>query len=292
MIVAGGGAGTLRAIAEGLCRSDSRPPDPDHVCAAPLRLGSGNVLAKAFGVPEDPEKALQIASRNFREGRIGQSSVIRCIADGHVHHAMTLVGLGQFGRIPEDLDRWHRRFPTARRALAACLGVERLTKVEYRTAMSLRAVRCRVHRDLMEEVEIRGQNGVDRVRLLAGALASFPVKGLPFKPAHGPADPMLSGLFLADSALSLRHVLSPRDTSVSAWRVSVSEESRIVIRLLSSGSASFFLDEDPLSFRKEVCLDVSGLLGIVPGVVPTDSHVLPESPNEVRYDHPRLHSWN
>jgi hypothetical protein len=108
------------------------------------------------------------------------------------------------------------------------------------------------------------------MRLLAGAVASFPIKGLPFTPIHGPQEPLLSGFLLSDSALSSRHVFRPRAID-SARRFTVSPQEPIVIRLQSQGPAAFFLGEDPLTFQNELCIDVSCVLGIVPGAEALDS---------------------
>src|SRR5512139_3314816 len=52
-IVVGGGNGTLRAAVEGIAAALEGPGDPDRVAVAALRLGSGNVFARQFGVPAD-----------------------------------------------------------------------------------------------------------------------------------------------------------------------------------------------------------------------------------------------
>src|SRR5262245_21430295 len=49
LIVAGGGGGTLRAVIEGIHDSGNT-----GVRVGALRMGSGNLLARQFGVPRDP----------------------------------------------------------------------------------------------------------------------------------------------------------------------------------------------------------------------------------------------
>ncbi len=292
VIVSGGGAGTLRAVAEGLCGEDGRLPDPEHLCVAPLRLGSGNVLAKTFGVSQDADQALSEAAINYQRGVIGECAVIRCVVDGRVRYAMTLVGLGQFGRIPSDLAAFHYAYPRTRGNLAGALGAERLTQLEYRAAMLIRGVRCWAHPDRMETVEVRTKEETERVCLLAGAVANFPIKGLPFKPNHDPGAPRLTGYLLRSSAVSpVRLLRGGADSTVC--RFEVTEDNPVVLRLESPGPAEFFLDEDALTFQHELRIDVAGTLGIVPGVEERQStHLLvgETKTSEVGYDHARVHS--
>src|SRR6185369_10922815 len=115
LIVVGGGGGTLRAVVEGIY--DSRN---SAVCMGALRMGSGNLLARQFGAPRDPIAGLRGLLANLKAGRTTQSCVMRCetwTSSGHgeVHHGVVMGGLGQFGRIPRDLSRWHARFPRVRK---------------------------------------------------------------------------------------------------------------------------------------------------------------------------------
>src|ERR1041384_952773 len=119
VIVAGGGGGTLRAVIEGIY--DTRATERVRVGA--WRMGSGNVLAKQFGVPGDPVAGLQGLLTNLKAGRIVPCCVMRCetwtsSGESKIHHAVTLGGLGQFGRIPSDLARWHGLFPAVHKVAA------------------------------------------------------------------------------------------------------------------------------------------------------------------------------
>ena len=123
----------MRAVIEGICgqRDASTPlPGRERVRVGALRMGSGNVLAKQFGVPRDPVAGLRGLLENLKAGRTVPCCVMRCEvwkSSGHseLHHAATLGGLGQFGRIPSDLARWHARLPGLRASTARLFGIER-----------------------------------------------------------------------------------------------------------------------------------------------------------------------
>ena len=291
VILSGGGAGTLRAVVEGLCAKHGRLPDPDHICVAPLRLGSGNVLAKTFGVSKDPDQAMAIAARNVIARQIDLCSVMRCDVDGRTKFAMTLIGLGQFGRIPRDLAGWHQRFPRLRSGIARVLGVERLTQVEYRIFTAARGLQCALWPRQMETVEIETRRGCSRVGLFAGAVANFAVPGLPFTPSHGPEELALSGFILCDSVVSPLGILRDRNRIVRTFQVTPGHP--VTIRLVSPKPTPFFLDEDPMSFCHTLQIGIAGTLGIVPGTVceqfeNSSVHLESEAHHVVTH----LHTWN
>ncbi len=159
LIISGGGGGTLSAVIEGICKG-SEPgslPGPGRVRIAPLRMGSGNVLARQFGVPRNPVVGLNGIVSNLLTDRTAPCCVMRCEIDSlpEVRYAATLAGFGQFGRIPRDLAHWHRRLPRLHRLLAQRLGVERLTQIEYGLALLLRSAWCALYPKAAETVEVQ-----------------------------------------------------------------------------------------------------------------------------------------
>jgi diacylglycerol kinase family enzyme len=149
-VVAGGGGGTLRALIEAICDSGA-----STVRAGALRMGSGNVVARQFGVPRDPFLGLQGLLVNLQTGSTASCCVMRCetwtsSGKSEIHYAVTMGGLGQFGRIPSDLSRWHMRFPIVRKLGARSIGLERFNNLEYVTAFLLRSLTHRA-----EKIEIR-----------------------------------------------------------------------------------------------------------------------------------------
>jgi hypothetical protein len=278
LLIAGGGGGTLRAVIEGVCDGcePGRLPDAHRVWLAALRCGSGNVLAKQFGMPRDPLEAARCIGIGTREGRTSPCGVTRCevqAADGttEVRHAATLGGFGQFGRVPGDLARWHARLPGLRRLAAWLFGIERLTDLEYALALLARSGACALWPRLAETVEVRHGDRGETLRLLAGALLRFRLRALPFDPPGSVADAAFS-LHLIPyrgrwDAASL--VLRPRAMAQSARVFLVAPDEELEIRLTDRASAEFFLDEDPMVITRRLVLKPAGTLTFVTGQAPS-----------------------
>jgi hypothetical protein len=250
LVVAGGGGGTLRAVIEAICDTSA-----ERVRVGALRLGSGNVLAKQFGVPHDPLAGLNGLLTNLKAGRTVPCCVMRCetwtsTGSSEVHHAVTLGGLGQFGRIPSDLARWHARFAGVHKSAARSLGVERLTNVEYVLAFVVRTLLCVLFPDRAEEVEIQSHG---RFRLLSGLVMNFPIPALPFKP----------GVTVEDEALSV--YLIPLSLPPHTHRIRIEKNKPLDIRFIGPGPVELFLDEDPVTTYKQLRLGVAGSITFVPG---------------------------
>jgi diacylglycerol kinase family enzyme len=248
LIVAGGGGGTLRAVIEGIYDTHST----ERVRVGALRMGSGNVLAKQFGVPGDPIAALHGLLSNLKAGRMVPCCVMRCetwnsAGDVKVHHAVTLGGLGQFGRIPSDLARWHGRFPAVHKLAASAFGVEKLTNIEYALAFLIRYLSCVLFPIRAETVEIRGE----RFRLLAGVVMNFPIAGLPFKP----------GVTVRDEVLSIYMIPLSGHTRI----IRIDKNQQLDIRFVDRDEVELFLDEDPVTTYKQLRLEVAGSIAFVPG---------------------------
>jgi len=256
-IVVGGGGGTLRATIEGICERHVSEELPQHVRLAALRLGSGNVVAKQLDVPRDPTVALNGLLINLKAGRTVPCCVIRCetwtrSGDCVVHHGVTMGGLGQFGRIPSDLARWHARFPTLRKT-AAWFGIEKYTNVQYAVAFLIRAISCMLIRDRAEMIEIQLQNQTERFRLLSGVLLNFPIKVIPFKPDVRIEDEALSVFLIANRLIP------------HTRRIRIEKKQRFGIRFVDRECVEFFLDEDPVTTYGQVTFGVAGSIAFVPG---------------------------
>ncbi|MBI4295674.1 MAG: acylglycerol kinase family protein [Chloroflexi bacterium] len=282
LVISGGGGGTLRAVIEGLCKG-SRPdnlPPPERVRIATLRMGSGNIVAKQFGVPRDPETALRGIIANLQQDRTAPCCIMRCEvgrkdSPAAICFATAMAGFGQFGRSPGDLVRWHHRLPALRQVMARILGIEKLNTLEYSLSFAIRLFRSALLPDTCEVVEVRFGQRIESIRLLSGIVMNFPVKQLPFEPA----------VWIEDAALSFHAVPYPgrwqtllapffmKNLSKGAVQVRIEGPDELEIRLKSQDAAEFFLDEDPAVFYQTVKVKVAGTLAFVPG---PDYEWLPE----------------
>ncbi len=275
VIVVGGGSGTLRAVIEGLCEGSAAGELPGHerVRVGALRMGSGNPLARQFGVPQDAEAGLRGIIENIRAGRTAPCCVLRCEAGTpsggpEVHYAATMGGFGQFGRTPGDLARWHRLLPAPRAVAAKLVGIERLNNVEYVLAVLLRSAACAVFgSSATEVVEVRADGRKEVLPLLAGVAVNFPFEELPIDPGVGVEDEAVSIYLIpfAGRSSALRLVLTPRRLIRGALRTELRKFERVEIRLVDRDAAEFFLDEDPMTFHGWLTLEIAGSLAFVPG---------------------------
>jgi hypothetical protein len=274
LVIAGGGSGTLWAVIEGIC-AGSAPghlPGRERVRIAALRMGSGNPVAKQFGVPSVPETALKGIMANLHKNLTAPCCIMRCEVDNadsfpDIHYAATMIGFGQFGRSPGDLTRWHHRLPVLRRLMAWLLGIERLTNIEYGLSLLIRFAWCTLRPSAVEVVEVRGGVHTQSMPLLAGVVMNFPFKPLPFEP----------GVRVEDAALSLNFIRYPQRwaplfllfsrhrLAKNALQMRITDSNCVEVRLANRDSVEFFLDEDPLVFHGSVRIRVAGTLAFVPG---------------------------
>ena len=73
-LLVGGGSGTLRAAVEAACTlaDGGRLPGRERVRIAPLRMGSGNLLAKRLGYPKDAAPGRGPVSADVTKGGLWQ----------------------------------------------------------------------------------------------------------------------------------------------------------------------------------------------------------------------------
>jgi diacylglycerol kinase family enzyme len=215
-----------------------------------LRMGSGNVVAREFGVPRDPVAGLNGLLANLKAGRIAPCCVMRCetwttSGTPEVHYAVTMAGLGHFGRIPSDLSRYRARFPLVRKLGVRSFGLERFNNIEYAFALLLRSLTHRA-----ETIEIHFRNQQKRLRLSSGVVMNFPFPALPLKP----------GVTAEDEALGV-HLLSLRGSRYFR----IEKDQRMEIRYVDRDCVEFFLDEDPVTTCGRLSLEVAGSIAFVPG---------------------------
>lgn len=267
----GGGGGTLRGVIEGIAAaSGGHLPTPERLCIAPLRMGSGNLLARALGVPRDPLEACRLfvsalAERRVTRCAIGRYDFEREGGAVETRYAAGLAGFGLLGRLSGDLERWHARFPRVRRWLGPLLGIERWNDMEYAIAAMLRACRAAVEPRSLEEVEVGRDGERKTLRALAGAVLSFPVPALPFDAGTRVDEERLT-LHLVPyrgrvQALSL--VLAARRHARSAMRFEIEPGRALELRLRDRDEVEVFLDEDPIRLQRRLRVSVAGTLAFL-----------------------------
>lgn len=274
LVITGGGSGTLRAVIEGIC-AGSEPghlPGPERVRIAALRMGSGNPMAKQFGVPCVLEDALKGIVTNLHENRTAPCCVIRCEVEKtdsrpDIHYGATMIGFGQFGRSPGDLVRWHHRLPALRRLAAWLFGIERLNNIEYGLSLFIRFAWCALWPNAVEVVTVRMGERIQSMPLLAGVVMSFPFKPLPFEPEVRVEDAALSLNFISypQRWAPLFLLFSRRRLARNALQLRIADSDRVEVCLANRDGVEFFLDEDPLVFHSRVLIQVAGTLAFVPG---------------------------
>jgi len=252
LVVTAGGGGTLRAVVEGVMDAfPSTPPAPDVLRLAALRMGSGNVVARKLGIPLDPVEG----ARQVGQGANGSTKpcgVIRCRhgtenGGSAVRHAVTMCGLGQWGRVPGDIGRWRERHAAGRKRAASLVGLERVNSLEYVAFGAARMLAGTVSASRCEMVEIDGGRVM---RLLAAVALNLPLPPLP--------DP---GVALGDDAAGL--IVAPR--LHRPFRRRLEAGTTFDLRLLDRESVEFFLDEDPERAYGWLSLEMAGVLPFVPG---------------------------
>jgi diacylglycerol kinase family enzyme len=255
-VIAGGGGGTLRAAVEGVCdAANGTLPPGDALVLGALRMGSGNVVARRLGVAQDPIEGIRRLAASLDANRTARCAVIRCrfgTASGEdLRHAVTMCGLGQFGRTSGDLARWHARLPEPRRAIASVVGIERLNNFEYAASAAGRLLASTIAPGTAEEVQVTLGERSERFRLLAGAVMNFPIGAIPFDPR----------VTMGEAAAGV--LLLPRGGRLRTWRLNAGD--RLRVEFLDRESVEFFLDEDPERAHRELTIDVPGTLSFVLG---------------------------
>ena len=253
LVIAAGGGGTLRAVVEGVMDAfPNAPPPPESVLLAGLRMGSGNVVARRLGVPRDPLVAARQIGEQLRTGSSRLCSVMRCShgtpgGGTAVRHAVTMCGLGQWGRVPGYISRWRGRHSVARRRAAAFVGLERVNLLEYVGFGAARLVAGTVSASQCELVEVDGSR---QLRLLAAVALNLPLPPLPHP-----------GVTMSENAAGL--IVVPRLGRPFQRRIEPGAD--FGIRLLDRDTVEFFLDEDPEQATGWLRLGMAGCIAFVPG---------------------------
>ena len=275
-IIVGGGSGTLRAAIEGACLDavvGGALPTAERLSIAPLRMGSGNLVAKALGCVKDTDLGLERAAQALAGPKRVPGTIFRVDAgqrDGSTktHLGAAMGGFGAFGHVATDVERWPRSFPRARRAVAGVLGIEAWTNLEFGGCILARGLASVVNASSCERVRLTQGDTTRELRLLAGLLFAFRIPEYPFEPGtrFGEGRAGLHVVELPDDPLRRAGLLIAPPGLVGSVEPLLIEPGRDVrIELLDRESSEFFLDEDPEPFTKWLRISIAGTLALVPG---------------------------
>ncbi|HYW27327.1 MAG TPA: diacylglycerol kinase family protein [Terriglobales bacterium] len=255
LLVVAGGGGTLRAAAEGAWRAvGRRSAPPQRLSMAALRLGSGNVVARALGAGRDPVQSLERLAAAHGAGRTVAVPLIRCRADGREHLALAMAGFARWGLVPGDIARWRRAAGRARCGLGRAVGIEHLNQLEYRTFFALRLLQALADPRCLRPVELTAGGRTTRLRPLAMGVVNLPVRGLPGVRPPALAEPRFDLYVLPWPGAG-----RPR----LAWTFRPGA-APVRLRMLDGAPAECFLDEDPERGR-DLLLDLPGFIHFASG---------------------------
>ncbi len=274
-LLAGGGGGTTRALVHGLLTELAKETiDADAVRVGVLRLGSGNLIAKRLGVPADPIASLHELADGLFAGRSQPGWAYRCtfhLPDGsqRVEHGLALGSLGQFARVPAQVERWKTAHRELVRRATRFAPLEAITNLQYALFSLGRAVRCVLQPGRAELVEVRQAGRSERLRFLAGVLLNFDLPQIPVRGACQFGEPCLTlGLLPLESRRQLLEALWRwRDLDSSIRHYAITPATPLEICYLGPETATVALDEDTIATAaRRLTWEVVGPLRFLTGL--------------------------
>ena len=271
-LLAGGGGGTTRAVINGLlaeCAPGSAALAAVRVGV--LRLGSGNLIAKRLGMPVDPVAGLPMLADGLSAGRVQTGWAYRCtfhLPDGgqRLEHGLALGSLGQFARVPAEVEGWKKTHLGLLRTATRFVSLEAITNAQYGLVSLRHAIGVAVQPGWAERIEVRQPGRVDQLRLLAGVLVHFDLPQIPVAAGCRLDEPRLTlGLLPYDSRRQLLAALWHwRDLSSSVRQYSITPEAPLDMCYLGPEMATVALDEDTItSAARRLTWEVVGPLSFV-----------------------------
>jgi len=272
-LLSGGGGGTNRALVQGFLEEvESGTVCIEDVLISSLRLGSGNLIPKYFGMPRDPLEGMRCISANLDAGQARPCCVYRCTLHypngvTQQHYGLTMGGLGQFARVPNDIKRWRDRHSRLMRRASHVMPLEAINTLQYIAFSVLRAIRCIARPECAERVEIRQGHRRDRFRLFAAILLNFDFPQLPFHGGCGIGEPRLALPCISCEGRGpiLRTLLDWRNLDRRIRKYEITPEAPIEIEFLDDSQTTLALDEDTFAAPARIGFEVAGLIRFVAG---------------------------
>ncbi len=281
LLLSGGGGGTNRALVQGLLAEVKKGTvQPDDVQISTLRLGSGNLLPRHFGLPREPLAALRGIADDLFTGRHSPCCVYRCTfhyPDGHtwVAYGLTMGGVGQFARVPDDIKRWREKHVRLMQWAARGVPLENINTFQYIAFSLVRAMKCMLQPGQAELVEVRYDGHCERFRLFSGILINFDFPQLPFQGGCAVDEPRLVLCLLpqAGRGQTLSTLLSWPNLNDCVRKYEITPERPIEILFLENGQTTLALDEDTFTAPDRISFDVATLIRFVTGALPREESV-------------------
>jgi hypothetical protein len=272
-LLAGGGGGTNRALLQGLLDAVRQEAARlEDVSMSALRLGSGNLVPKHFGLPREPYEGMARIAADLAAGRSQPCCVYRCTfhrksGAATPIYGLTMGGLGQFGRVPDDIKRWRAQHPWLMRWLARAAPLEAINTAQYLGFSLWRALRCMARPARAELVELCHAGCSERLRLLAAVLLNFDFPQMPIRAGCAIAEPRLSLCLLpyAGRRQTAWMLLNWRRLGAHIRRFEITAERPLEIRFPKRASTILALDEDTFAAPSRLTFEVAATVRFVTG---------------------------
>ena len=273
LLLSGGGGGTNRAVVQGaLTEVKKGTVCSDDVQISTLRLGSGNLLPRQFGLPREPSLAMQGIANDLFAGRHSPCCVYRCIfhePDGQTRdfYGLTMAGVGQFARVPNDIKQWRNKHVSLMQWASQRVPLEGINTFQYVAFSLVRAAKCIIQPRRAELIEVRQNECSDRFRLFSGILVNFDFPQLPFQGGCAVDEPRLVlGLIpQAGRGQTISTLLSWPHLDGHIRKYEITPGRPIEIRFLGNGGTTVALDEDTFLAPKRISFEVATCLRFVTG---------------------------
>jgi hypothetical protein len=270
-LLTAGGGGTTRALVQGVFEmAEAGLVRLDEVRFSSLRLGSGNLIPQYFGMSAAPLTALRGIARQLFAGRTRACCVFCCnfyYPDGRTRrvYGVTMGGMGQFGRVPDDIQHWRNHHPRLMRWMMRWMPLERVNTVQYLGFSVLRTLRCIAQPRRAEWIEVRHAGRSELYQLIAGLLLNFDFPQVPFRGGCDIHEPRLmlclvpylgrgrTGWALLDWQHLERRVI----------RYEITPETPVEILFPRSSSTTLALDEDTFLAPPRIDFRLAGSLRFV-----------------------------
>ena len=272
-LLSGGGGGTNRALVQGLLekveKGTIRLGDAQ---VSSLRLGSGNLIPKYFGLPQEPLEGMRRIADDLFAGRTHPCCVYRCTfcypnGEAKPKYGLTMGGLGQFARVPDDIKRWKDKHPRLMQWTSRLVPLEAINTWQYVAFSMIRAIRCMAQPKRAELVEVGYADRSERFRLLAGMLLNFDFPQLPIQGGCDIGEPRLMLCLIPHEGRGhiIRALLDWRNLNHRVRKYEITPERPIEILFAENSSTILALDEDTFTAPAQIRFEVAEPVRFVTG---------------------------